>query len=454
MLRRPEGKDLEFKRDLSSPARALRTVVAFANTTGGTILIGVEDRTAHVRGVEHPLDVEERAASLISDSVRPRLLPDLQILTFRNLQVLAVHVHPSPARPHFIAREGLQAGTYVRVGSTNRLADGSLIAEMQRFAAGDSFDEQPLPALDSEAIDFRAASEFFAAARKLTRHNLETLRLVTRHQGRLVPTTGGVLLFGVDRLVHFPDAWIQAGRFAGTDRAAILDHAELKTPLIRAIEDAVAFVGKHALHGVSIGPVRREEQWNLPPAAVREAIVNAVAHADYSQRGAPIRVAIFDDRLEVENPGLLPFGLTLDDLPLGISKLRNRTIGRVFHELGLVEQWGSGIQRMIASCRDAGLAPPLWEEVGLRLRVTIRTEVTGSVSVDPVDRSILALLEQGDGHSTSEVAEAIGRSPRATRTRLAKLVSRGLVREVGSGPRDPKRRYVRAGRSASRTLGS
>jgi predicted HTH transcriptional regulator len=156
----------------------------------------------------------------------------------------------------------------------------------------------------------------------------------------------------------------------------------------------------------------------------------------------------------VENPGLLPFGLTLDDLPLGISKLRNRTIGRVFHELGLVEQWGSGIQRMIASCRDAGLAPPAWEEVGLRLRVTIRTEVTGSVSVDPVDRSILALLEQGDGHSTSEVAEAIGRSPRATRTRLAKLVSRGLVREVGSGPRDPKRRYVRAGRSASRTLGS
>ena len=384
MLRRPEGKDLEFKRDLSSPARVLCTVVAFANTAGGTILIGVEDRTAHVRGVRNPLDVEERAANLISDSIRPRLLPDLQILPFRNLQVLAVHVHPSPARPHFIVRE---AGTYVRVGSTNRLADGSLINEMQRFAAGDSFDEQPLPALDSEAIDFRAASEFFAPARKLTRRNLETLRLVTPHQGRLVPTVGGVLLFGVDRLVHFPDAWIQAGRFAGIDRAAILDHAELKTPLVRAIEDAVAFVGKHALHGASIGPVRRKERWNLPPAAVREAIVNAVAHADYSQRGAPIRVAIFDDRLEVENPGLLPFGLTLDDLPLGISKLRNRTIGRVFHELGLVEQWGSGIQRMLASCRDAGLPPPEWEEVGLRMRVTIRTEVTG-FGVGRSDRSV------------------------------------------------------------------
>ena len=306
----------------------------------------------------------------------------------------------------------------------------------------ETYDEGPLPALDSEAVDFRAASELFAPVRKLTRRNLETLRLLTPHQGRMVPTVGGVLLFGVDRLAHFPDAWVQAGRFTGTDRSIIRDHADLKMPLAHAIEEAIAFVGKHALRGAAIGPVRRQDRWDLPPAAVREAIVNAVAHADYSQRGAPIRVAMFDDRLEVENPGLLPFGITLDDLPLGISKLRNRTIGRVFHELGLVEQWGSGIQRMIAACRDSGLDAPVWEEIGVRLRVTIRTDRTGAANFDPTDRSILDLLEQGDGRTTSELATAIGLSPRATRTRLAKLVSRGLVREVGTGPRDPKRRYV------------
>jgi predicted HTH transcriptional regulator len=88
------------------------------------------------------------------------------------------------------------------------------------------------------------------------------------------------------------------------------------------------------------------------------SVVNAVIHADYAQRGAPIRLAIFDDRLEVENPGLLPFGLTLEDLPRGISRLRNRVNGRTFHALGLIEQWGSGIQRVTAACRDAGLAPP------------------------------------------------------------------------------------------------
>ena len=181
----------------------------------------------------------------------------------------------------------------------------------------------------------------------------------------------------------------------------------------------------------------------MPPATVREAIVNAVAHADYSQQGAPIRVAIFDDRLEVENPGLLPFGLTLDDLPLGISKLRNRVIGRVFHELGLVEQWGSGIPRMLAACRESGSSPPEWEEIGVRLRVTLRTDRTGEVDVDPTDRAILGLLEHGHQRSTREIAGAIGLSPRATRTRLAKLVARGLVREIGTGPRDPKRRYVK-----------
>src|SRR5262249_12684991 len=160
-------------------------------------------------------------------------------------------------------------------------------------------------------------------------------------------------LFGKVRDRYFPDAWIQAGRFAGTNKSYIVDHAELRFHLPQAVEAAIGFVQKHSLHAAEIGAVRRREHWNLPPTAVREAIINAVAHADYAQRGAPIRVSIFDDRLEVENPGLLPFGLTVDDLQRGISKLRNRVIGRVFHELGLIEQWGSGIQRMSTACREA-----------------------------------------------------------------------------------------------------
>ncbi|MCA1792030.1 MAG: putative DNA binding domain-containing protein [Thioalkalivibrio sp.] len=233
ILKRPEGKTLEFKRDLSSPDGALRTIVAFANTAGGTLLIGVEDKSRHVRGVTDALDLEERVANVVSDRISPRIVPEIEILPWRRTQVLALQIHPSPSRPHHLTREGPAAGVYVRVGSTNRRADGELIEELRRFARGEGFDEQPMPGLDSEALDFRVASESFAAIRKLTRRDLETLRLVTEHQGRKVPTVGGVLLFGRERERHFPDAWIQAGRFAGTDKRRILDGTEIRSIPVR-----------------------------------------------------------------------------------------------------------------------------------------------------------------------------------------------------------------------------
>jgi len=148
-----------------------------------------------------------------------------------------------------------------------------------------------------------------------------------------VPTVGGVLLVGENREQHFPDAWIQTGRFKGVDKSRILDRAEIRAHLVRAVEEAITFVEKHAMRGADIGRVRHRERWSVPPIAVREAVVNAVVHADYAQRGAP----------------------------------------------------------------------------------------TGRV--------------------TNEIAKVIGLTPRATRTRLVRLVERGLVREVGTSPQDPKRRY-------------
>lgn len=445
LLARSEGKTLEFKRDLSSSRGVLRSLVAFANTAGGVLLIGVEDGTRRVRGVPEPLDLEERLANLISDAIVPQMVPDIEIVPWRGTQLVAVQVYPSPSRPHHVGQEGPENGVYVRVGSTNRRADSDLIEELRRYARGEAYDEQAMPDLGADAIDIQAATEAFSQLRELRPADLETLRLVTAHQGRLVPTVGGLLLFGrdEDRGQLFPDAWIQAGRFLGTDKSQIVDQAEIRSNLARAAEDALEFVRKHSLHGADIGPVRRTDRWNLPPVAVREAVINAVAHADYRQRGAPIRIAVFDDRLEVENPGLLQFGLTVDDIRRGVSKLRNRVIGRVFHSLRLIEQWGSGIQRMTTACLDAGLPPPDLEEIGTRFRVTLWTQRVQPPTQDAKDREILAAIPTA-GALTSEIASTINLSARATRTRLIKLVDRGLVREVGAGPRDPKRRYFRA----------
>src|SRR5712691_10183578 len=153
--------------------------------------------------------------------------------------------------------------------------------------------------------------------------------------------------------------------------------------------------------------------------AVREAIMNAIVHADYAQHGAPIRVALFDDRLEVENPGLLPFGLTIEDIQKGISKLRNRVIGRVFQKLGLIEHWGSGIQRMTAACHERGLDAPRFEEIGTHFRVTLSAIRRRAPAKDERDQAILDALAMGAerGLSTADVARLLGLSPRAARTR-------------------------------------
>jgi predicted HTH transcriptional regulator len=145
----------------------------------------------------------------------------------------------------------------------------------------------------------------------------------------------------------------------------------------------------------------------------------------------------------LKNPGLLPFGLTIEDIQKGISKLRNRVLGRVFQELGLIEQWGSGIQRMTIACKDRGLDAPRFEEIGTHFRVTLSAIAHRASTKDARDEAILAALAANleTGLSTSEIAKQIKLSPRTARTRLASLVERGLVTEIGSGPQDPRRKY-------------
>jgi predicted HTH transcriptional regulator len=444
MLARHEGKTLEFKALLASPEPVLKTIVAFANTAGGSLLFGVEDKTRRVVGVADPLALEAKIANLVADAVRPRLVPDIEIHPWRRTHLVAVHVFPSPNAPHYLKALGPEQGAFVRLGSSNRRADRAALDELRRMAANRCYDEEPLADLNSEAIDFRAASELFAPIRKIAARDLSVLGLVTRHAGRTVPTVGGILLFGTVREERFPDAYLQAGRFAGTDRTRILDTVEIRGHLPVLVDGAIGFLRKHEAVALEIGAPRHREKWPIPLVALREAIVNAIVHADYAQRGAPIRLAVLDDRVEIENPGLLPFGLTVEDILAGISKLRNRVVGRVFKELGLIEQWGSGIGRMRSACREAGLPDPRFEEIGRHFRVTLCKTPEPKREVDPVEAAILNLLADGRGHTTAEVARTVGRTPRATRSRLAGLVARGLVHEVGRGKRDPKRQYYLA----------
>lgn len=371
LLVTPEGKTFECKRDLSSPQNLLKTLVAFANSAGGLLLIGVADATREVIGLPEPLQAEEQLCNLIADGISPRLVPNVELVAHGDLNLLLVEVFPSSQRPHHLIRQGPEQGVFVRLGSTNRQADSALIDELRRSVSGAAFDEQPMLELTPADLDHKAIASAFAGIRTIREQDLHSLRVLTTAQGRDVPTAGGILLFGRERQHWFPDAWLQCARFAGTTKAGIFDQLDIQAPLPQALEQALAFLKKHAVRSAEFQELRRVDRWSIPLASLREALTNALVHADYSQRGAPIRVAYFDDRIEIENPGVLIPGLSLDDLPRGISRLRNRVISRVFRELGLIEQWGSGIPVILQEAASQQLPPPLFEEVGLRFRVIL-----------------------------------------------------------------------------------
>ena len=366
----PEGKQLEFKRDLSSPRNLLKTLVAFANSAGGKLVIGVND-ARQIVGVADPLAEEERICNLIADGIAPRLIPNVELVSVGEATLLVVEVYPSSNRPHHLQALGEAQGTFQRLGSSNRQAGPDWIAQAHRSAAGQVFDEQPMPDLSVDDLDLPALTHWLGTSHKIDDKALQTLKLLRPEQGRLVPTQGAVLLFGKERHLHFPDAWVQCGRFRGRDKVEIFDQQDIHAHLPDAVAQIELFLKKHAYKTARFGAMQREDVWSIPLVILREAIVNALIHADYAQRGTPIRIAFFDDRIDIENPGYLLPGMTVADMLAGVSRIRNPVIARVFRELHLSEQWGSGVRRIFAMAQAQGLPTPSLTEIATGVRLSV-----------------------------------------------------------------------------------
>ena len=354
LLKQSEGKTLEFKQDLSSPKSIMKSLVVFANTAGGRLIVGITD-DRQILGVEDPLLQEERLCSIIADSISPRLVPNIEMITIEEKTLLIVEVFLSGSRPHFLKSQGRENGVYVRLGSTNRQADRELIAELERSVEGISFDEMPMPGLGLDDIDVHAAAQSVREKFHLDEARLQTLKLLVHHQGKLVPSRGAVILFGKNRQELFSDVWVQCGRFTGLTKTDIFDHIELYDHLPMAVDSIMLFLKKHAMRGADLSDIRRKDVWSIPLGILRETVINALVHADYSQRGGPVRIAFFDDRIEIENPGILLPGMTVEDMKQGISKIRNPVIARFFREANLIEQWGTGVPRILSQAKEQGL---------------------------------------------------------------------------------------------------
>lgn len=441
LLTKEEGKILEFKENTKSLPKIIQTIVAFANTAGGTLIIGIKDKTKEVIGLANILEEEERIANAIADSVSPLLIPSLQLHTWRDRDLLLISV-PHSFGPYYIKSKGVEEGTYVRFGSTNRLADAATILEIQRLKQHKYFDEQPNFDCTINEINFDLAKELFAKiSKKMTDRTAKSLGLIVQHHAKELPSNGAVLLFADHYREFFPDAIIRLGRFLGMDKSQIIDQQDLEIPISTALEPIIAFIRRHTSVAAEIGEMRRKDIPQYPPAVVREAVINALLHTDYSIKGSSIQIAIFEDRIEITNPGCLPFGLSFEAALSGISQLRNRVIGRVFRELNLIEQWGSGLGRMINICEQQGIPLPKFEELGNFFRTTLYHGANKLFLTEEWHRPIIEYLKLNKEILPKKAQELWKVTSRTASSRLKKMCEEGILIEISTSRFDPQKKF-------------
>jgi ATP-dependent DNA helicase RecG len=306
-----------------------------------------------------------------------------------------------------------------------------------------SFDEQPYVRGSKDSLDFTAMQDSFSKVNKtITTQKCETMGILVEHMGKWHPSYGGIILFGLDRDALFPGAVIRCARFQGTEKVNFLDQKTINTHLPLALDEAIAFIDKHISIRSVIGKTRRIDIPQYPEVAMREAIINALVHTDYAMGGTTVTIAIFDDRIEITNPGGLPFGMTIDQALTGSSRVRNYVIARVFNALQLIEQWGTGIKRINEACKENNLQPPLFQELGNQFRVTLYAGRAQKKVVRPWQEKIIEYLKANGQASSKEAAKLWKINARTARERLKQLVEAGIIKKIGTSPHDPYAVYV------------
>ena len=374
LLEGNEGPRLDFKRDLSSIAKVVRTLAAMGNTAGGHVVIGIDDDNT-IPGLADPLKDEEALSRAIADSVEPLLPVEISVQHIGTANVLVAEALRWKG-PFAIKAEG-EKGFYKRVGSTNQRLGSTEIEELRREIAGTSFDAMPRPGTSRKDLDpARLRSYLHEQGIKTDTPRLRSLELLAEYAGgSVVASNAGLILFGKDRSrrTFVPDARVRCARFRGITKAEILDQTDIRGTVLDAIADVEAFVARNTRTGARFsGGMRRENLPEYSPVTVRELLLNAIAHTDYALTGTEILVSIFDDRLEIQNPGSFVYGSTVETLKQGISRVRNRAIVRILRELRLIEILGSGYER-ISTTFEQGYPEPDWHELGVVVRVTIPT---------------------------------------------------------------------------------
>ena len=374
ILSQPEGRRLEFKAELPVHSDLAKIVVAFANDAGGDLYIGVADDPREVVGLDEDklMTIEEKVSNIIFDCCYPAILPEIKFISVEDKHLIQVTVFRGSTPPYYLKEKGKLQGTFIRVGSTNRLADETLISELERRKRNISFDSEIIPDKPATELNIDSFKAIFKekTGEEISEQTLKKLDLVKKVQGVEYPTNA-LILFSDDplRTSLFHYAKVECARFKGISSEEFIDQKSITTNIATQAEEAYNFVLRHINKGATVEGIYTVSRWEYPVKALREVIRNAVVHRDYSLTGKDVKVAIYDDMVEITSPGLLLPSIDYAAMECRQSDARNKVIAPIFKRLGIIDQWGNGLKLIADEMKEYLNIELRWREVGLSFQV-------------------------------------------------------------------------------------
>ena len=374
IIQQPEGRRLEFKVIIPTTSDLTKTIIAFSNDAGGELYLGIKDDPREIIGLPEDdlIQLEEQVSNLIFDNCKPIIIPEISIVSIEDKYLLKIKINRGNNLPYYLKSKGKNEGTYIRVGSSNRLANEEIIAELERQKRNISFDaelifEKPFSEI---SIDNFAKLYIDKTGEKLDNNTLKKLHLITPFQDES-KATNALVLFSNDDLKKsiFPYAKIECARFKGTFTDEFIDQKTINDNIAIQAELAYEFVLRHVNKGAKVKGVYTENRWEYPIKAVREVIRNAIVHRDYALSGKDIKLAIYDDMIEITSPGMLLPSIDFTELEARQSDIRNKVIAPVFKKMGIIDQWGNGLKLIANELKDYPEIEFKWFEKGLQFQV-------------------------------------------------------------------------------------
>jgi ATP-dependent DNA helicase RecG len=375
IIKNGENLYIEFKEEGIKAKDLAEEIVAFANSDGGTILIGVDDY-GNIKGVSDTL-IEEKIMNICRNNCIPNITPGFESINIDGKTIAIVTLHKGLNKPYYTTDHKY----YIRVGTTKRIASREELLRLFEANGALHFDISPVEGTSINDLNLDVIREYFLKynafdlndeSKEATKRILLNADIMIEANDKALCTVGGLMVFGKNPEQRLPQNGVSFAHFKGTEIINELIDKKVIIGRIQDIADQLIVIMKNNMKSPSvINGLKREENEEYPLLVLREAIVNTLVHRNYSINGSKIRVFMFDDRIEFHSPGRLPNTVTIEKMKIGVSYARNPFLVKYMENLRYIDQLGRGIPMILKSMKDIGAKEPFLQELGEEFILTV-----------------------------------------------------------------------------------